>query len=61
MDDLGFYVLFTVCQSHQDDLGNQGENEKLCATEPHLRRKRSSVHAGLEPRTARSAGKRLTY
>ena len=36
-----------------------GNNEKLCAMEPHLRLERSLSQEGLKPQTAREAGQCL--
>ena len=38
-----------------------GDNERLCAIEPHLQLKRFSPEARLETGTARSAGQHLTH
>ena len=58
MDDLLFYVHFNsisvISGLWMDD------KERLCAIEHRLRLKNSSPQAGIEPRTARSVGKRLT-
>ena len=56
MDDLQFFVLFKSVSVLSE--GRMDDNERLCATEPRLRLKRSSPQAGLEPGTARSAGQR---
>ena len=60
MDDLGFTSFF----KGNSAISGQWtvDNERLCAMEFRgLRSKRSSSQAGLEPRTARAVGKRLTY
>ena len=59
MDDLPFYVLFN-CISVISECW-VGDNERLCAMEPHLRLKRSQPQMGLEPGTARSTGHCLTH
>ena len=54
----GFYVLFN------DMLVITGrwlvDNESLCAMKPRLRLKKNPPQAGLQPRTTRSVGQRLT-
>ena len=54
IDDVQFYLLFNSISV----ISGQwvGDNERLCAVEPHLQLKRSLLHAGLESGTARLAG-----
>ena len=59
MDDLQCYILFNSISVISGQW--MGDNEKLCATKPHLQLKRSSPQAGLKPGTARSAGQHLTH
>ena len=59
MDDLRFYILFnrmSVISGRRTD-----NNGRLCAMEPHLRLEKIPPVEGLEPRTDRSIGQRLTY
>ena len=58
MDDLRFYVLFNSISVISGQWA--GDNERLCAMEPHLPLKRSSPQVRLEPGTARSVDQRLT-
>ena len=59
MDDLWFYILFNSILVISG--WRVGDNERLCAVELRLRLKRSSLQAELFPRTARSAGQRITH
>ena len=59
MDDLLVYILsnsISVISGQWAD-----DNERLCATEPHLRLERSPPHIGFEPGMARSVDHLLTY
>ena len=59
MDDLRFYVLsngISVILQRWDD-----NKERLCAKEPRSRLERLPPTAGLEPGSARSTGRHLTY
>ena len=58
-DGLGFYVIFN--SSSVISGRYVGDNERLCATKPRVRLKRSSSQAGLEPGTARSAGQCIIH
>ena len=57
MDDLLFYVLFEGVILRQC----KGDNERLCAMEPHLWLQIFLTPLWIEPGTARSAGQHLTH
>ena len=59
MDDLLFHVLLNSISVISGQL--KGNNERLCAIKPILRLKWFLSQAGLELRTARSAGQCITY
>ena len=59
MDDLTFYILFDSISIISGRW--VGNNERLCAMEPHLRLKRSPPQVGLKLGTTRSVSQHLTY
>ena len=59
MDGIRFYVLFNSISVISGLLAC--DDEKLCAMGSRSRLKRSLPRVGLEPGTARSVGRRLTY
>ena len=59
MDILGFHILFNSILVITGP--RVGYSERLCAMDPCLQLKRFPLPAELKPRTARSAGQRLTY
>ena len=56
------WMRFTLFQRYVSHIRRTiGDNERLCAMEPHLQFKRFPPQAGLETESTRSAGQRLTY
>ena len=58
MNDLQFYALFNNISIISGQC--KGDYERLCSVEPRLHLKRFPPTVGIEPGTARSAGRRLT-